>query len=255
MKLAIRRRERPHSLAGAYALDALDGTEQERFERHLRGCASCRDEVRGFAAVTAALAEAATAVPPAGLRDRVLAAVTVIQQLPAEVPARQAGREVRNIPTSRSPWLPRLALAAGAAGLAAAAVLGGITVSARHGQSGAQAQAQAISAILTAPDARLLSVPTSAGGRATVVASVSQGKMVFTSTGLRPLTSARVYELWFVGKTTRPAGLVPPAVGGKTAPVLVSGLSAGDTVSVTVEPAGGSSVPTTAPIVAVRLTA
>jgi anti-sigma-K factor RskA len=265
VKLAIPLREPLHSLTGAYALDALDSTGRDRFERHLRGCASCQGEVRGFAVVAAALAEATTVVPPTGLRDRVLDTISVAQHLPPEAldvpkaldaPARRAGHGGRKTrPAARSQSLPRLALATGAAGLAAAAVLGGVTVSARNGQSAAQAQAQAIAAILTAPDARLVSAPTSAGGSIVVVASVRQGKMVFTSSGLRPLPSSRVYQLWFMGRTTRSAGLVPAATNGKIAPVLASGLAAGDKIGVTVEPAGGSSEPTTAPIVLMPLTA
>jgi anti-sigma-K factor RskA len=245
MRLAIPRREPAHSFAGLYALDALADAERDRFERHLRGCASCQDEVRGFTAVTAALAEAVTGVPPAGLRDQVLAA--------AGRGGRQQSSQAR--PAPRSPWLPRLALAAGAAGLAASAVLGGVTVAARHGQSAAQAQAQAIAAVLSAPDARLMSAPTSAGGSATVVASVRLGKMVFTSSGLRALPGSHVYQLWFIGRTTRSAGLVPEAIGGRTAPVVASGLAAGDKIGVTVEPAGGSSAPTTAPVVLMALPA
>jgi anti-sigma-K factor RskA len=189
----------------------------------------------------------------------VLDAISGAEQLPPEAlgaPARRAGREARGTRVApRSAWLPRLALATGAAGLAAAAVLGGVTVSARDGQSAAQAQAQAIAAVLTAPDARLVSAPTSAGGSATVVASVRQGTMVFTSFGLRPLPGSRVYQLWFIGRTTRSAGLIPAASGGKTAPVLASELTAGDKIGVTVEPAGGSSAPTTAPIVLMILPA
>jgi hypothetical protein len=254
VRLAIPRREPVHSIAGPYALDALDDAERDRFERHLRGCASCQDEVRGFIAVAAALAEAVTGVPPAGLRDQVLAAVSGSRQLSSEVSLRRAGRGVtKTRPAPRSQWLPRLALAAGTAGFAASAVLGGVTVAARHGQSAAQAQAQAIAAVLSAPDARLVSARTSAGGSATVVASVGQGKMVFTSSGLRSLPGSRVYQLWFIGRTTRSAGLVPAAISGRTAPVLASGLAAGDKIGVTIEPAGGTSAPTTAPIVLITL--
>jgi anti-sigma-K factor RskA len=56
-----------------------------------------------------------------------------------------------------------------------------------------------------------------------------------------------------MGRTTRPAGLVPAAISGRTAPVLASGLAAGDKVGVTVEPAGGSGAPTTAPVVVVTV--
>jgi anti-sigma-K factor RskA len=79
---------------------------------------------------------------------------------------------------------------------------------------------------------------------------VRQGTMVFTSSGLASLPPQKVYELWFLGPgNARRAGLVPPATGDKTAPVLASGLQPGDKVGVTVEPAGGSGAPTTTPIV------
>jgi anti-sigma-K factor RskA len=47
---------------------------------------------------------------------------------------------------------------------------------------------------------------------------------------------------------TRSAGLIPLAAEGRTAPLLAAGLRAGDRVGVTVEPAGGTSQPTTTPI-------
>ena len=30
-----------HTLAGAYAMDAITGPDRDRFERHLAGCAEC----------------------------------------------------------------------------------------------------------------------------------------------------------------------------------------------------------------------
>ena len=126
----------------------------------------------------------------------------------------------------------------------------------------------AIAAVLSAPDARIASAATSAGGTATVVASRHGGTMVFTSSGLPALPPTHVYELWFIGSAgVRPAGLVPPVRsapggppgrapgGGATAPVLASGLSADDSVGVTVEPSGGTSAPTTTPIVVLSLPA
>ena len=257
MRFAILRRESPnplHSLVAPYVLDALDDAERERFGRHLVTCASCQEEVRGFEAVAAALAETAVLVPPAGLRGRVLAAVSDTRKLSVHAHARPARRGLRKTsPASHSSRLLRPALAVGAAGLAASVVLGGIAASARNGQSAAQARTQAITAVLSAPDARLLSAPTSAGGSATVIASVRQGKMVFTSSGLRPLPGSHVYQLWFMGRTTRSAGLVLPTAKGRTAPVIASGLAAGDRIGVTVEPTHGSTTPTTAPIVVLTL--
>ena len=135
-------------------------------------------------------------------------------------------------------------------------MLGGITVWTQHQLTTAQAENQAIAAVLAALDAQIASTPTTAGGTATVVASHSEGKMVFTSSGLGALPPLKVYELWFLRPgSARPAGLVPSAIAGRTPPVLASGLTAGDKVGVTVEPAGGSSSPTTTPIVVLTLSA
>jgi anti-sigma-K factor RskA len=249
-----------HALAGAYALDALDTAERDRFERHLRDCRACQAEVRGFAATAASLARAASTEPPPGLKERVLAAAAVTRQLPPEVPVAAAGEPWRREaaePARRSPWVPRLALAVGGGGLVAAAVLGYVTVSAQDQLTTTQAQSQELAAVLTAPDAGITRGPTSAGGTATVVASPSEGKMVFTSSGLEALPPSKVYQMWFLGPgNPRSAGLVPAAnANGSTAPVLASGLESGDKVAVTVEPAGGTSQPTTTPIVVLTLSA
>jgi anti-sigma-K factor RskA len=115
----------------------------------------------------------------------------------------------------------------------------------------AQAGNAEIAAVLTARDARTTSAGTSAGGTATVVASLAEGKVVFTSFGLRALSPSEVYELWFIGTGgARPAALLPSAT-----PVLAAGLEAGDAIGVTVEPAGGSAAPTTAPIVVMAVAA
>jgi hypothetical protein len=124
---------------------------------------------------------------------------------------------------------------------------------------GARAVDAEIAGLLSAPDALVASAATSAGGTATVVASRRAAAMVFTSVGLPVLPPASVYELWFIGAGgARPAGLVPaapPGAGRGTPPVLAAGLSGGDAVGVTVEPAGGSAAPTTSPIVVLALPA
>ena len=249
MRFSPRRDRDPHALAGAYALDALDDAERDQFERHLQECRACASEVRGFAATAAALGMAAAVDPPPALKDRVLAAAMVTRQLPPEV----AGRHAAPRPQRRAArsWVPRLALAVGGAGLAAAAVMSYVAVSAQDQLNSIHSRDAAIAAVLGAPDARITSAPTSAGGTATVVASVHQGAVLFTSTGLRALPPSKVYELWFLGpgSVARRAGLVPPASGETTAPVVASGLEAGDKVGVTVEPAGGTATPTTTPIV------
>jgi anti-sigma-K factor RskA len=246
----LRLSRRPHDLADAYALDALDDAERERFERHLRGCPACAAEVRKYAEVATAMAMAVAAEPPPAMRDRVLAATAVTRQLPPEVAAPR--RRAAALP--RSPWLPRLATGFAVAGVAAAVTLGVIQVSTQDRLNTVQAQNQAIATVLAAPDAMLTSAASSVGGTATVVLSHSEQKIVFTSSGLPALPSSEVYQLWLIGPVhVRSAGLLSEASDGKTTPVLASGLQADDKVGVTVEPAGGTSTPTTTPILAMTL--
>ena len=55
------------------------------------------------------------------------------------------------------------------------------------------------------------------------------------------------------GQTARRAGLLPAPAACRTVLVLASGLEPGDAVALTVEPACGTSHPTTTPIVSVPL--
>ena len=76
-------RPAPHTLTGAYALDALTRADRARFERHLTRCEQCAREVRALAEATAALAAAVAAEPPAELMQRVLTAAARTRQLPS----------------------------------------------------------------------------------------------------------------------------------------------------------------------------
>jgi len=239
-----------HGLSGAYALDALTGLELDQFEHHLHRCPPCENEVRGFRETATRLALAVAASPPAGLRERVLTAASVTRQLPPEVSQAPPARLRR----ARSPWLPRLAAAVTAAAVAAAVALGVIQSSTQHQLDRAQAENRSVAAVLAAPDARLAVHRTTAGGVATVVASQSRHALIISTAGLPALSGGKVYELWFLsGQTARRAGLLPAPAAGRTAPLLASGLAAGDAVALTVEPAGGTSHPTTKPIVVVPL--
>jgi anti-sigma-K factor RskA len=146
-------------------------------------------------------------------------------------------------------------VAAATAGLAAALVLGLDQAATQHQLDQAQARNRAIAAVLAAPDARILTQATSDGGTATVVVSTGQEKMIFTAAGLPSLPAAKAYQLWLIGVPTRSAGLLPAPAGGRTTPVIASGLTPGDKVGVTVESAGGTSQPTTTPIVIISLPA
>ncbi len=236
-----------HMLTGVYALGALDDGERNRFERHLNRCEACAHEVRGFRETATRLAMAVARPTPPQLRERVLAAAARTPQLPPLADRRsRAG--------TRSAWPVRIAAGVAAVSVAAAIVLGVTQISARRQLDRVQAQNHALSAVLAAPDVRVRTAPTAAGGTGTVVVSPSRREMIFTTAGLAPLPTAKVYQLWLIGKSLiRSAGLLPAPQAGRTAPVLSSALRPGDKVGLTVEPAGGTAQPTTTPILLIPL--
>jgi len=238
-----------HSLSGAYALDALEpGAERDRFTRHLDRCPSCASEVRGFREVATAMAFAATTEPPAGLRDRVLAAAARTRQLPPEI--RTHARPTR----TRVPWVPWLSGVVATASIVVAVLFGFAQAHTQDELNQVRAENQAISLLLSAPKAKLLTYPVTNGGEATVVLAADRHELAVVTTGLPALPPGKVYQLWLIGKPAiTSAGLLPPAKDGRTPPVLATGVVKGDTLGLTVEPAGGSAQPTTKPILALPL--
>jgi len=237
-----------HILAGAYALDALETAERERFEHHLQHCPQCANEVRGLRDTATGLALAVSRVPPPQLRERVLAAAATTRQHPPPV------LDQRTVLPSRSAWMPRLIGAAAAIAVIAAVVLGFAQAATQGRLDRARAQEQAIEAVLSAPDARIATHRSSVGGTATVIFSDVSREMIVTTADLPSLPGSKVYELWLItpGGSKR-AGLLPAPSAGRTAPVLASGVAPGDWAGLTVEPAGGTSQPTAAPIVKIPL--
>jgi len=240
-----------HSLAGPYALDALEaGSERDRFTRHLSRCQSCAAEVESFREVATAMAFAAAAEPPAELRGRVLAATARTRQLPPEVSTHARPRRSR----TRVPWVPWLSGVVATASIVVAVLFGFAQAHTRDELNQVKAENQAISLLLSAPEAKLLTHTVTNGGVATVVLAADRHELAVVTTGLPALPSGQVYQLWLIGKPkTVSAGLLPPAKNGQTPAVLATGVVKGDTLGLTVEPAGGSAQPTTTPILALPL--
>jgi len=70
----------PHTLAGAYAMDALDAKDRACFERHLTRCEACAREVSELRETTARLAAASAVPPPPALKERLLSAAARTSQ-------------------------------------------------------------------------------------------------------------------------------------------------------------------------------
>jgi anti-sigma-K factor RskA len=261
-------RPEPHTLAGAYALYALDGPDEARFERHLERCRQCAEEIRGLREATARMAAAAAADPPAGLIQRAVAAAAQTQQLAPVGPlsrrswrahcadlATSFGLTGGTGPGARArARMTRLAVTLAVAGVALAVILALAARSAQDQLQQDQRHSHAIAAVLTARDAAIMRARVDTGGTATVVMSGREHALVFAAKGLPALPATRCYELWLMRPGgDKPAGMLPSPRHGMTGPVLASGLRTGDRLGLTIEPAGGSPRPTTATILLLAL--
>jgi hypothetical protein len=130
-----------------------------------------------------------------------------------------------------------------------ALVLGGLFIDTQHRLSQEQAHARAVTTVLNAPDATIMSARAETGGNATVVMSHRDHALVLTTAMLSALPGGQRYQVWLMGPHgVRAAGMLPQQHRGMTAPVVVSGVATGDTVALTVESASGASSPSSAPL-------
>lgn len=217
----------PHTLVGPYVLDALPGDERDLFEEHLDRCPECRAEAAELFAAAAHLGQAVAVVPPAALRQRVLAGVEVTRQVGPGAPL--ASR------AARARW--PLALAA-AAVLVVVAALGALALQADSRAD----RAERLAAVVSAPDAQTVEI-SGDGGTMRLIASPGHDRSVIVAEGMAPPEAGKVYALWFQRDGHMvPAGLFAPDASGSVRQE-VEGVPV-DVVGVTVEPEGGSDEPT-----------
>ncbi len=240
-----------HTLAGAYALDALTEIERARFARHIAECEACAAEVAELNETASRLSAAAWEVPPARLRDAVLQSVSQTRQV-------TAGKADRALHGDVMRWRRRTA-AAVAAGVVA---LGGMATvwvvqEGRVGDARQQAQQLAsdqarLNAVLAAGDARLRTANVPGGGRVTVAMSPSLDDGVVLISDLPAPPEGKAYQLWLIeGTSTTSVGVM--AAGQRSGAALLESLGSADTFGVTVEPVGGSPRPTSPPVAGVPL--
>jgi anti-sigma-K factor RskA len=210
-------------------------------EQHLAECPACAQEVAEMRAALTRMADAAAEPPPPGLRARVLAEVSRTRQLPPLTAP--ADRPVRG-----RWWWGGVPLQIAAAALLVVTVILGVVVVQRQHQLTQQRQLVAqISSVLNDPNRQVTTADLAAGGRGTAV--VSNGEAVFLASDLPSVASDRTYQLWVMSPgTARSVGLLGR---GHSAQVLVPAVRPGDTLGITLEPAGGSPQPTTPPLVTI----
>jgi len=237
-----------HVLTGSYVLDAISDGEREEFERHLQACLSCDAEVRGLRETAARLALARAVAPPARMEQRVLAATYQTRQLPPLAASHLQAPRPASWPRlssarGRAAWPRRVAIAAAAASVAAAVSLGVAQLSTQHQLDTVRASGAEIARVVTAPDAHVATARTGAGGSVTVVTSAALRESVVSATGMAALPAGRVYQVWVMSPAgARSAGLLTGTQ------LLASAVTPGDRIGITVEPAGGTTRPTTTPV-------
>ncbi|MGV9368005.1 anti-sigma factor [Amycolatopsis sp. NPDC003731] len=234
-----------HTLAGAFALDAVNDVERAEFARHLEQCDSCTQEVAELRATAARLGAAMAEEPPPHFKDRVMTAMHATRQLP---PRTRPGSPDRHRRSARAPrWAVVVAAAAAVVGLAAGGVFGGIALTQRQELQTAQSrldqakqQFAPVAALLAAPDAKTAHGEAPIGGGVTVVLSRSLNRVMVMDAGLPAQPGGKVYEAWLItgADAPRSAGVIAAADQGGL--VVADGVGGADKVAVSVEPPGGS---------------
>lgn len=225
-----------HTLSGAYALNALSPDEAEQFKRHLETCDACRQEVAELREAAAKMGASEALAPPQHLRTRVLTAADRTAQLPPLVTTLEQGRK------------KRAARFLGAVAAALVIAVGAIGVSQLQEDEPQSLLATEVVQVFEAPDANTATMETANGGRISVATSPSLNKMAVDTDELPPLEEGQVYQLWAIhdGEVASAGLLEQPDAGA------AMDMPAPETeVAITIEPAGGSELPTSEPIMRV----
>lgn len=242
-----------------YALGLLDDQQRREFEAHLEKHPHLAAGAAAMLGTVAALGAAAPPVdPPARVRARLMASIAATR--PAAPPAKTA----RSSRFTWWQWAPALV----AAGLAVMLVRSGLDQQSLRDQLTAArteltqrevalgasqkelTQLRRALVLLQGPQTRLAKFGQGPTGNAFVN---PQGGVVLLAGNLPRLDAGRIFQMWLVPKKGAPvsAGLFSADPSGSALHILEGNvdLSTLAAVAVSVEPASGSTAPTTTPIV------
>jgi anti-sigma-K factor RskA len=249
--------ERFEDLKDAYVLDALPEEERRKFEEFLAAHPERQAEIDELGAVAGLLAFSPEEQEPAPeLRERIMEVVE------AEAAPRSE---------SRGSVFARLAGYIGARGLALGAaallVMGLLSwnlllqnqVEDLQGQvQNSQGQVEDLQAQVQDAQAQQTQTIQLSGtwanqGADAEVASISDNRIVLVADDLPSVPEGQTCQIWVIkGDVPEPSGLFQPG-GTETAAPITTPIKKGDTIAVTVEPAGGSEQPTTDPVLSAEL--
>ena len=247
--------EEVDELLGAFAIDALRADAAETVRAHIAGCPEQAAQAQELRAVASRLVTVPDAVdPPAMLRERILTAVASAPQDRAQRSAPPGGDRDGSGTASRpaearvTPFPRRASLMWGAvAAVFVGAFIGLLAwnlVLQSDGGDGVQRLAERASNVATLQSHGV-------DGSGVVILYKDEKKALVVGDGLRTLdATANTYQLWAIdsGGTPKSIGVMQAGADGHVIAVVPLDPAATGTLAVTIEPAGGSKQPTSAPI-------
>jgi len=238
--------------AAAYAVDAMTETERVDLEARRIVDPALDAEIGEFAETAALLGLAVPPVTPsAALRASVLAAIDAdlaanpVEAEPVEAEPAVAGGRVTPI---HRPWHRRPAVLITAIAAVGALLFGGTAVGIGIATRPPE-QVSAVDQVLQAQDAQRVTAAVEGGGTATWVWSASLARSVVIMDDLPLLSAGETYQFWYIDDSgAAPSNTFP---GGSHQVAVDGEMPAGAQLGVTIEPEGGSAVPSGTPIVVI----
>jgi anti-sigma-K factor RskA len=229
--------EEVEELAGAYALHALPPDELAEVEAHLAGCERHPELAELLLAASTLAVNAPELEPPPELKSRLMAAIHAETAPTVTAPEPSAGGGLMG-------WLRR-ALSGPRLGYGLAAAMAVVLIA-----------------------AIFVTMSGDGGDEETLIRGFSQGEVSGTVTyipdeqtalmqveGLEPAPEGQTYQVWAItdGQPASIGFIEVPEDGPASSEMSGIQLEDGQTVAVTLEPAGGSPQPTTEPLFGVEI--
>jgi anti-sigma-K factor RskA len=259
--------DRARDLAAGYVIGALEPTEEAAVREHLQTCPEPHDEFAELGGVVPYLAESDLELiePPAGLRDRIMAAAAADLAARGR-PSPAAERTARPAPqtavapiafpsveerearararTGRIGWVARIAA------VLAIVVVGGWNLLLQNELNAARRFDQAVATVIgaaAAPGSKTVILAPAEDSKASGIAAVrADGSVVLAMRDLPATSGSEVYETWVIVPDTAPVavgGFTVDANGTATFTTKPANAPPGSTIAVTREPKAGNTAP------------
>ena len=245
-------RERFEDLKESYILNALPENERREMEEYLVSHPDLQSEIDELGAIASLLAFSPPAQEPSPrLRKNLISTVRT-----------ESGNAGESHASERDPFSTRVReffgfgrLALGAAALVVLVGLISWNVSLQNQNNDLQGKVQSVQKQAQQKQTQTYALKGSGTAQnvSGEVVKVNSKYTVLTADDLPSIPKDKTYQIWVIKNgVPKPAGVFNPNHGKAAAMVTIS-LKDGDTIAITVEPAGGSSKPTTDPIISTKV--